>query len=182
MGLTVLIGGARSGKSRLAVRLAERARSPVVFIATAQARDGEMEERVRRHKEERPREWETIEEPVELDRVLRDMPPGACAVVDCLTLWVSNLVERDASDEEIERAARHAATGAAARTGATIVVSNEVGASIHPQTPLGRRFQDLLGRVNSIWAEPAERVVLIAAGRALLLHQAASVFEELDDR
>jgi adenosyl cobinamide kinase/adenosyl cobinamide phosphate guanylyltransferase len=169
MALTLLIGGARSGKSRLAVRLAASWGGPVAVVATAEASDEEMAERIRRHRAERPPDWETVEEPLDLEGALASVPEESGVLLDCLTLWVSNLLERGASDAEIEDRARESARIAAKRPSGTVAVTNEVGCGVVPDNPLARRFSDLLGRVNAIWAEDADRSVLVVAGRILPL-------------
>jgi adenosylcobinamide kinase/adenosylcobinamide-phosphate guanylyltransferase len=169
MSLTLLLGGARSGKSRLAVRLAEGSGRPVVVIATGEARDDEMAERIRRHREERPPAWSIKEEPLDLEEAMSDAPDDACVLLDCLTLWVSNLLEHGLSDLQIEDRARAAAGSAASRTAGTIAVTNEVGSGIVPANALARRYADVLGRVNAIWAQAADRAALVVAGRILPL-------------
>ena len=169
MALTVLLGGARSGKSRWAVRLATEAHTPVTFIATGEARDAEMAERIRRHRADRRPEWTTVEEPTKLTDALRAVAAGRTVVIDCLTLWVANLLEQELRDDEIRDLAEEAAGTAAAHDGDVIVVSNEVGSGIVPITALGRRYQDLLGEVNAIWVEHASRAALVVAGRPLWL-------------
>jgi adenosylcobinamide kinase/adenosylcobinamide-phosphate guanylyltransferase len=168
LSLVLLLGGARSGKSTLALDRAERSGQPVVFVATGEARDEEMTERIERHRAERPASWETVEEPLELERVLAALPPQATAVVDCLSLWVSNLLEAG-RDLEAEPAAEAAARCAASRPGLTLAVTNEVGLGIVPATALARRYRDLLGRVNALWAAQAAEAYLVVAGRALRL-------------
>ena len=163
MSLTFLLGGARSGKSALAVELAERAGGPVTFIATATAGDEEMAARIAAHRAERPDAWTTVEEPLRL-RAALDAAEGT-VVVDCLSLWVANLLEAGAADIE-EQAVEAAAVAGARRT---IAVSNEVGLGVVPATPLGRLYRDVLGRVNAAWAEAAETTLLVVAGRALPL-------------
>lgn len=174
MGLVVLIGGARSGKSQLALRLAGESGASVFFIATGEARDDEMADRIARHREERPDGWQTVEEPVRLRDALEGAPPGACIVVDCLSLWVSNLIEQ-LPGEEIEAEAEAVARIAASRVGVTIAVTNEVGLGIVPATPLGRAYRDVLGRVNAIWAGAAGDVFLVVAGKALRLQDVGSI-------
>ena len=170
MALTVLLGGARSGKSALAVRSAAEWPGPVVFVATGVLGDDpEMVARVDAHRRERPAVWTTVEEPLDLSRALADAPAEACVVLDCLTLWVANALEAGRDDEEVERAAAEATRLAAARRSPTIVVTNEVGLGIVPATPLGRRFRDLLGRVNARFVEGADRASLVVAGRELEL-------------
>jgi adenosylcobinamide kinase / adenosylcobinamide-phosphate guanylyltransferase len=168
MPLTVLIGGARSGKSTLALRLAADA-AEVVFVATAEARDEEMAERIERHRRERPVEWRVVEEPVALREAISAAPRAACVVVDCLSLWVSNLLEAGWADDAVEAEAGTAAREAADRPAATVVVSNEVGLGIVPETPLGRRYRDVLGRVNGSFAAAADEALFVVAGRTLSL-------------
>lgn len=166
MSLVLLLGGARSGKSALAVELGGEA---ATLIATATAGDPDMAERIRRHRAERPAAWTTIEEPLQLGSALASAGQDGVVVVDCLTLWVSNLIEAGRSDEAIEQEARTVAAAAAARDGLTVAVSNEVGLGIVPASPLGRRFRDVLGRVNTDWALAADRAVLVVAGRTVEL-------------
>lgn len=168
MGLTLLTGGARSGKSTLALRLAERTNASVVFVATAPSDVG-MEERIARHRAERPQAWATVEEPVELGAAVERRPDGETMIVDCLTLWVSNLMAAGHDDASIEARAADVARFWGSRSGRTIVVTNEVGAGVHPPTSLGVRFQDLLGRVNAIVGGHAQQAFLCVAGRALAL-------------
>ena len=170
MGLSLLIGGARAGKSSLAARLAYKTGLPVTFVATAEAGDEEMKQRIARHRAERPAEWITLEEPVALIRAIARAGPDGTVIVDCLTLWVSNLILAGHDDEEVQKRAEEAATLAAGRAGDTLVVTNEVGLGVHPNSELGRRFRDLLGRVNAIWADQAEEVLLVVAGRAMTLN------------
>jgi adenosylcobinamide kinase / adenosylcobinamide-phosphate guanylyltransferase len=170
MGLIVLTGGARSGKSVLAVRAAGESAREVVFVATAEdGRDSEFSERIARHRAARPPDWRVVEEPVELAAALDTAPDDACVVVDCLALWVSNLVERGLADGAVVDAARRAAGRAVRRDGPTLVVTNEVGLGIVPEQPLARRYRDLLGVVNAEWAARADEALLVVAGRALRL-------------
>ena len=159
-----ILGGTRSGKSRFAVA-EQRERGHVAFVATAHPGDGDMAQRIARHQAERPRHWTTVEEPLDLVARLRDIEGGYDAiVVDCLTLWVSNLLLRGDSDDailgEADGLARLIGRGRVAFT----LVSNEVGAGVHPATTLGLRFCDLLGFVNQRLAAPCDRVVLMVAG------------------
>jgi len=165
MTLVVLIGGARSGKSSLAVERAARTGQPVVFVATGEAGDEEMAARIEQHRRERPAHWATVEEPVELGRAVAEAPGADVLVVDCLSLWVANVLERGA----VEDAAAEAARLAAGRPGLTIAVTNEVGLGIVPDNELARRYRDALGRVNAIWAAAAGEAYFVVAGRALRL-------------
>jgi adenosyl cobinamide kinase/adenosyl cobinamide phosphate guanylyltransferase len=176
MGLTLLVGGAGAGKSLLAVRLAAARGGPVVVVATAEPRDEEMAERIRRHRALRPPEWETVEEPVDLEGALASVHRGALALVDCLTLWVSNLLERGCSDLEVLGRAERAAALAASRPGGTVAVTNEVGSGVVPMGSLARRYRTLLGRVNAVWAEAAERAALVVAGHVVPLSRPESVW------
>jgi adenosylcobinamide kinase / adenosylcobinamide-phosphate guanylyltransferase len=168
MSLILLIGGARSGKSRLAVELAAAAGAPVVVVATAEARDDEMAARIARHRRERPAEWRTVEEPVGVGDALVAVEPDAAVVLDCLTLWVANLLEHQPAEKVIADA-RAVAAVAASRPGVTIAVTNEVGAGIVPETMLGRVFRDVLGEVNAGWADAAAQSFFVVAGRMLEL-------------
>jgi len=169
MALTLLLGGARSGKSALAARLAGRWDGPVTVVVTGEARDAEMAERIRRHRAARPGHWRTVEEPLELEAALAAAPADAFVVLDCLTLWVSNLLERGLADRRVEALARSAAATAAVRAAPTVAVSNEVGSGIVPADALSRRYRDLLGLVNAAWAEAAGQTLLLVAGRAVPL-------------
>ncbi|HJS69956.1 MAG TPA: bifunctional adenosylcobinamide kinase/adenosylcobinamide-phosphate guanylyltransferase [Gaiellaceae bacterium] len=169
MGITLLVGGARSGKSARALRLASDWDGQVVFVATAEDRDSEMAARIARHRLERPASWRTIEAPLELVRAFDSIPAGAFVILDCLTLWVANALEAGWTDEDVERAAAAVATIAAGRERPTVVVTNEVGLGVVPRTALGRAYRDLLGRVNAVFAAEAEHAYLMIAGRTLEL-------------
>jgi adenosyl cobinamide kinase/adenosyl cobinamide phosphate guanylyltransferase len=165
--LTLLVGGARSGKSRAAVRLANASGRPVVFIATGEPGDDEMADRIRRHRADRPAEWSTLEEPIHLGNAIRAADPEAFVIVDCLTLWVANLLGQELSEDEIIDRTTEAAALLAGRGGDSAVVTNEVGMGVIPDNPLGRRYADILGWVNAAWADVADRTFLMVAGRAL---------------
>jgi len=176
MALVLLTGGARSGKSGLAVELASRQARPVVFVATAEALDEEMVERIRRHRESRSKAWTTVEEPVELERAIADAPADAYLVLDCLSMWVANLMGRELAEAQIVDRSRRAASLAAAHPGGAVAVTNEVGSGVVPDNFLGRRFRDVLGRVNAGWASSAARVGLVVAGRLLPLPEAQEIW------
>jgi adenosyl cobinamide kinase/adenosyl cobinamide phosphate guanylyltransferase len=172
VGLVLLVGGARSGKSTLAVEMGRRHGAGVVFIATAPAptRDGnddpDLVDRIERHRTERPAHWATIEEPTDLVAAL-ERSEQDLAIVDCLTLWVSNLLFAGRSDDDIVKSSEVAADVAAHRE--VVAVTNEVGSGVHPETELGRRYRDVLGRVNQTWAHRADTTLLLVAGRAVRL-------------
>ena len=151
----------------MAERLAADSGDRVIFIATAEPGDAEMAERIRRHREDRSPDWRTIEAPLDVLAAVRSTSRGDFLVVDCLTLWVSNLLEQRKDAADINRAANELAQELSHRRG--VVVSNEVGLGIVPANELARAFRDVLGAVNATFAAAAERAVLMVAGRALEL-------------
>lgn len=169
MAFTFLVGGARGGKSGLAVRSASNHDGPVVVLATAEARDDEMAERIRRHREARPRAWTTVEAPLGLAPVVRELRADAFVVLDCLSLWVSNAIEAGLDDDAIVLEAVEAASLLARRAPPAVVITNEVGLGIVPVNALARRYRDTLGRVNVAFADGASRSYFVVAGRALPL-------------
>lgn len=169
MAFTFLVGGARSGKSGLAVRSASNHDGPVVVLATAEARDDEMAERIRRHREARPRAWTMVEAPLGLAPVVRELRADAFVVLDCLSLWVSNAIEAGLDDDAIVLEAVEAASLLARRAPPAVVITNEVGLGIVPVNALARRYRDTLGRVNVAFADAASRSYFVVAGRALPL-------------
>jgi adenosyl cobinamide kinase/adenosyl cobinamide phosphate guanylyltransferase len=164
--LTVLLGGARAGKSALALELALERDVPVVYVATAEAGDDEMAARIAQHCAARPDEWRTVEEPVALRSTLASVEPEACVVVDCLTLWVANVLARG---DDVLPEAEVVAELAATRRGPTIVVSNEVGLGIVPLSPLAREYRDVLGAVNAAFVRRASDAAFVVAGCAIPL-------------
>lgn len=168
-GFTLLLGGVRSGKSSTAERMAASGGLPVAVIATAEALDEEMAERIARHRAGRPAGWLTIEEPLTLAGAVSSAGEDRFVVVDCLTLWVANLLGAGRADGEVLTAAEEFARQLAGRAAPAVVVSNEVGMGVHPSSDLGRRYRDVLGAVNTIVATHARRTALLVAGRALLL-------------
>ena len=166
---TLLVGGARSGKSTGAERLASRSGAHVVLVATATAGDSEMATRIDAHRRARPSTWSTIEEPVHvLDRIA-GVDPAAFIVLDCLTLWVSNLWEAGTSDRHVLTLGAELADALSGRPGDGAVVSNDVGGGIVPANVLARRYRDLMGSVNTVFADRSERSLLMVAGRAVAL-------------
>jgi adenosylcobinamide kinase/adenosylcobinamide-phosphate guanylyltransferase len=179
--LTLILGGARSGKSRYAQSLCDRS-SQVIYIATARAdevdSDHEMRERVARHRADRPASWRTIEEPLDLPRAVREAPVEAVLLIDCATLWISNLMweyreQTMAAREKLILAHVDdlilALQRRAEDAGEIIIVSNEVGGGLTPEHPVGRAFRDLQGFANQRLAQAADKVVFIVAGLPLLL-------------
>ncbi|TMD25467.1 MAG: bifunctional adenosylcobinamide kinase/adenosylcobinamide-phosphate guanylyltransferase [Chloroflexi bacterium] len=162
MGFVLVLGGARSGKSAFANRLGLQSGRAVTFIATATAEDEEMMERIARHRAER-----TVEAPLELRDAIAARPADDFLIVDCLTLWVSNLLGASRLPDDIRDSCDAAAEEMATRDG--VVVTNEVGLGIVPANPLARTFRDTLGRVNAAFAMRAERSLLMVAGRSLEL-------------
>jgi adenosylcobinamide kinase/adenosylcobinamide-phosphate guanylyltransferase len=161
----LVIGGARSGKSTYAERQARESGLAVTYIATCEARDQEMNERIAHHRDRRPAEWRTVEEPLRLaDALLREAGVDTCLMVDCLTLWLTNALLGD-REEEIERLLTVLPT----LPGRILLVSNEVGWGIVPENALARRFRDEQGRLNQRIAAIADDVTLVAAGLPLRL-------------
>lgn len=168
---TLLIGGARSGKSALAVAwgrgVAERG-GEVVYVATCPVpepgHDDELAARIDTHRVGRP-PWPTVEERYDLDGAVAGTGDGALIIVDCLTLWVSNLMGRGDREDAICAQADRTAAVIARRQGPGIVVTNEVGLGVHPSTALGRAYRDVLGRVNCAFASAADRTLFLSAGR-----------------
>ena len=161
--ITFVIGGVRSGKSSFALAEASLVPGEKVFIATAEALDRDMSDRITRHKAERGREWHTVEEPVHIPAVIRDMDKRyGVALIDCLTLWVSNLLGAGReTDDDFERLLSALEESACPRI---YVVSNEVGMGIVPDHPLGRIYRDQLGLLNKMVARLSTTVILMVAG------------------
>lgn len=172
MALVLLLGGARSGKSALAVGMLEELGIPAAFLATGAGGDEEMRERIRRHQAGRPPSWTTVEAPVDLESALSGLEATTPVLLDCLTLWVSNLLGRGETDEAVCQRAGQVAGIAASRPGPVVVVSNEVGSGIVPSDPLARRYRDLLGQTNATFAAVAAHAALVVAGRLLPLADA----------
>ncbi|MGI8725621.1 MAG: bifunctional adenosylcobinamide kinase/adenosylcobinamide-phosphate guanylyltransferase [Methyloceanibacter sp.] len=160
-GLTLVLGGARSGKSRYAESLIAALPRPWVYIATAEARDDEMAARIAAHRARREAGWQTVEAPHELPEALAAVPEGAAVLVDCLTLWLSNVM---LGSFDVGNMTHRLEAALAARSGRTVLVSNEVGLGIVPDNPLGRSFRDCQGVLNQRMAPIADHVVLMIAG------------------
>jgi adenosylcobinamide kinase/adenosylcobinamide-phosphate guanylyltransferase len=163
--ITFILGGARSGKSRFAETLAGKAAASQVYIATAEAHDEEMRARIARHQRDRGEGWRTVEAPLELPGAIRrEAGAGRVVLVDCLTLWLSNLM---AGGADIEAQTGRLIAALRAARGPVILVSNEVGLGIVPDNALARAFRDHAGRLHQAVAALAGRVVFMAAGLPL---------------
>jgi len=169
---TFLLGGARSGKSRLATQLADAIGGPVAIVVTAEPIDDEMTSRIERHRADRPTAWATIEAPYDLVAGIESVPADDVLVVDCMTLWLSNLIVRGDDDQTVDAATDAAVDALVGRESDVIVVSNEVGLGLVPGDPMSRRFRDAQGRVNQTLAARCDRAFFVVAGRALPLHSA----------
>lgn len=170
MTTTFILGGARSGKSAFAARIVVESGLERVFVATATVSDEEMRDRIDRHRADRGDGWQAIEEPLALVDTLRREDKGDRAIlVDCLTLWLSNLMF---ANRDIEQETSALADVVRRSRTPLVLVSNEVGLGIVPMTPLGRRFRDAQGRLNQAIAAAAPNVALITAGLPLWLKRA----------
>lgn len=194
--LIAFTGGARSGKSTAALSVAMSLDAPVTFIATAEAGDDEMTERIERHRADRPAGWTTIEAPIHLAAAVERVGDEATIVIDCLSMWVSNRMLAEGAGAETgpgsgsttseqfgADCARSIVTEAGSlgeclreRSGMAIVVTNEVGSGVVPATPLGRAYRDVLGSVNQAVFASANRACLVVAGRLLELQEPSDGF------
>ena len=168
--ITLITGGSRSGKSGTALCLAEPY-SPKIFIATAEACDDEMRDRIRRHRADRSPDFRTIEEPLDLAAALRTAADSDAqvTVVDCLTVWLGNLMHRHGDTQDDFPEVQALLDTVTFYPGRLLLVTNEVGMGVVPDTPLGRRFRDLAGTVNQQLAARVDRVVLVVSGIPLTL-------------
>jgi adenosylcobinamide kinase/adenosylcobinamide-phosphate guanylyltransferase len=164
--LTLVLGGARSGKSRYAEAAVMGSPAPWIYIATAEPFDGEMTARIAEHRARRGGQWQTVEAPLDLAGAIGNAPASATVLVDCLTLWLNNLMYKQ---HDIDADTRRLETALAARTAPMVLVSNEVGSGIVPDNAEARRFRDLQGRLNQRIAARADRVVLLVAGLPMLV-------------
>ncbi len=167
MSLTFILGGARSGKTAYALGQAERAsQGRLTMIATAQALDAEMAARIARHQAERGEAWTTVEAPLDLTGAVRNLRPGDVAVIDCLTLWLTNQMLAEA---EIAPVVADLVEAFAQSPAALVVISNEVGQGIVPDNALARRFRDEAGWMHQAVAKAADQVVMVIAGLPMTL-------------
>lgn len=172
MGMTLLIGGARSGKTRTAERLATSSRLPVAYVATGWAGDEEMAARIARHQADRPSDWTTVETRRQVIEGLETVEASSFVILDCLTLWLSNILEDD--EQTILDVADRTAAFLTARFAASVVITNEVGSGIVPADALTRRYRDLLGQVNGIFRARSDRAYLCVAGGVIPIHEFTS--------
>jgi adenosylcobinamide kinase/adenosylcobinamide-phosphate guanylyltransferase len=174
--ITLVLGGVRSGKSRYAQEFAARGKR-VAFIATAEACDDDMAQRIARHRAERPANWTTFEAPLALEDTLLECGDRFDTVlIDCLTIWTSNIMQAEKADEDFVLAHADRLTEVLRTISASVIlVSNEVGSGIHPNTEIGRAFRDLLGFVNQRVAAAADEVILLVAGCPLVVKHPAEV-------
>ena len=181
-GFSLIGGGARSGKSAFALRLALDFPAPRLFLATSEPFDDEMRERARAHRAERGHDFETIEAPRDLDGVVgalrRNARDVSVVVVDCLTLWLSNLLLAGEAPGDIERRVAALAEELAVAPFTTLVVTNEVGMGLVPDTPLGRTFRDLTGRAHQRLAQRASAIYFAALGVVLRLKPGATMLAD----
>lgn len=172
---TFITGGARSGKSAFAERIATGFGAPLGYLATARSLDGEMDDRIRKHQQRRGDAWHTLEEPLQLARTLAEHDGAFRAIlVDCLTLWLTNLLLQEeepgsGTEERIMLEVEKLRTTLASLTTPVIIVSNEVGMGIVPEHRLGRIFRDIAGRANQLLAAAADQAWLVASGIPLRL-------------
>ncbi len=165
-GLTFVLGGARSGKSAFAEALVGATANPV-YIATAEALDGEMSEKIRLHRERRGARWRTVEEPLELGAALqRHAAPGGAVLVDCLTLWLSNVMH---AGRDVDTESQILLESLATLPGPVVIVSNEVGLGVTPDNALSRRYLNHLGQLHQRIAGQAAQVYFLVAGIATLI-------------
>ncbi len=165
----LILGGCRSGKSRHALALGERSTGHRnLFVATCQPHDDEMEKRIKRHQKERGSHWHTIEAPLDPDRVIKERGAGTNIVlIDCLTLWISNLMMAHEDDEQVMNAVNRLYQAILTPPCPVILVSNEVGMGIVPENALARRFRDLAGWCNQKMASGCDGVIWMVAGIAV---------------
>lgn len=166
-GYSLLLGGARSGKSALAERLASGWSGNVTVLATAEGFDEDLRARIARHRADRPLHWSTVEEPIAISAAAAEA--DGFLVVDCITVWLGNAMHRGLSEERIHQEIVDLVGVLTTRQNPSIVVSNEVGLGVHPETELGRSYRDLLGRVNVRLAASARDSYLLVAARLLRL-------------
>ncbi len=169
--LTMLLGGARSGKSSAALRLARAQPAPVVFVATSPqiVGDSDLDARIAAHRAERPPTWQTVEAEVDLADAIAAVADDAFVIIDCLTVWLGNLLHHGHDDDAVNARSTVALSAITARACNAVAITNEVGMGIVPADAATRRYRDLLGRINQQWVGASDRASLLIAGRALEL-------------
>jgi len=166
--IVFILGGARSGKSSYAIKLAKGHDKKVAFVATCLALDEEMKTRIGLHKKTRPGHWKTFEEPIDLVPLLKEITPGFdIVIIDCITLLISNLLSKNLEDNKIEERVGKLLEDLGSAKYKTLIVSNEVGLGIVPDNELGRRFRDLAGKINQMIAHKASEVFFMVSGLPL---------------
>lgn len=179
--ITLLLGGARSGKSSYGIQLAKNFGDQVIYLASGVSCDKEMEERIERHRKNRPESWQTVEETIDIDTVLANADIEVELILfDDLSFWVFNLLnlyqsqgkEKDQLEEEVISRVRKALDIAKNRGAKLIIISNEVGLGVVPKTSLGRIYRDILGRANQLAASHADQVFLMVAGLPIKIKEA----------
>ncbi|HQP91366.1 MAG TPA: bifunctional adenosylcobinamide kinase/adenosylcobinamide-phosphate guanylyltransferase [Candidatus Omnitrophota bacterium] len=160
-----IFGGAKSGKSTMALSLAKEIKGAVAFIATAEAKDREMKKRIMAHKASRPKNWLTLEEPIDIDRALSKIDPQTrTVIVDCITLWITNLMMRKKNQRYIEDKTRTVIDICKKIRARCIFISNEVGSGIVPSNKLSREFRDIAGRINQMIADASSEAYFMVSG------------------
>ena len=164
-GIIFILGGARSGKSSYAIELAKKNKKRVAFIATCQALDKEMAQRIKFHKKTRPRDWQTFEEPYKVSELLFKIGNKfEVILIDCLTLFVSNLMLKGLKEDTINEEVNSIVSAINKIKAKAIIVSNEVGSGIVPENKLGRNFRDIAGKTNQIVAKESDEVFFMVSG------------------
>lgn len=180
---TFLLGGARSGKSVLSEQLAQGFAKPlglsVTAVVTAEPIDAEMQDRIERHQADRPAGWTTLEAPYDLVATVRSLPDEQIVVVDCVTVWLTNLLVRGDDPETIEAQGSLLAQALAARSQPAIAVSNELGLGLVPGDAMSRSFRDIQGRVNQALGSTLDHAYFVVSGRCLKLESAIDVVDRL---
>ena len=162
--LIFITGGARSGKSQQAAELATKVGNNVAFIATCIPSDAEMKERVERHRRARPKDWKTIEAPIDVTAALKDLAQVDAVIIDCITLFLTNLMMENVSDDDILSEVTNLVQASQEADFAVVIVSNEVGAGVVPPNEMGRRYRDLSGFAIQIVAQSADEAYFMVSG------------------
>jgi len=174
--IVFITGGARSGKSKFAMERAKKSKSVLCVATYRRTGDKEMEERIKNHKMARPKNWRVMEEPVELSKIIKKAARNFKVVlIDCITLWVSNLILKRKTMEDISKKTQELINTLKKTDSIFIIVSNEVGLGVVPDTKMGRRFRDIAGKVNQIIAGNANEVYFMVAGIPMRVKKCQSI-------